>query len=232
MSEKTKLHISILITLASYFIFHDSEATIELVSFTATAQDNKALIDNDDFYVIRSSNPAATYDDIFGFIPPEGVDEIGIQVTQTLSATLEPTSTSTSTPKPTKTSTSTLSPTPTNSRTPTPSRTSTPVTPSITPTHFTEIPTHTITPSKTPSATLLDAPNIVIKLPSTRTPTSIIQLPTPTSLLTATPQGIFVQMIETESITTIGVLCLLILVWASVAIGIFIFLQKNDDASD
>lgn len=144
-----------------------------------------------------------------------------------------PTHTFTPTPSRTsgtpRTSTPTLSRTPTKTRTPLPSKTVTPITPTLTPTFFTETATASITPSITPSPTLFDAPEIVMVQALTDTPFPKFDTPTPLPSLTPTPQGALAKMIETGSLTIMGAICLVILVWAAIAVGIFIFIQKRNN---
>ena len=148
--------------------------------------------------------------------------------TNTPSSTLTPsitlTPSRTGTPN---TSTPTITRTPTKTRTPLPTNTATPVTPSLTPTFFTDTPTASITPSITPSPTLFDAPEIILIQPVVETP--LLQLNTPTAqpTPTSTPNGALAKMIETGSLPIWGTICIIVLTWAVIAVGIFIFLQKR-----
>jgi hypothetical protein len=148
--------------------------------------------------------------------------------TNTPSSTLTPsitlTPSRTGTPK---TSTPTITRTPTKTRTPLPTNTSTPVTPSLTPTFFTETPTASITPSITPSPTLFDAPEIILIQPIVDTPLSQLNTSTAQPMPTATPMGSISKMIESGSLPILGLICLIVLAWAVIAVGIFIFLQKR-----
>ena len=150
--------------------------------------------------------------------------------TNTPSSTLTPsitlTPSRTGTPK---TSTPTITRTPTKTRTPLPTNTSTPVTPSLTPTFFTDTPTSSITPSITPSPTLFDAPEIILIQPVVETPLSQLNTPTTQPTPTATPMGAIAKMIETGSLPIWGSICLIVLTWAVIAVGIFILLQKRSN---
>jgi len=147
----------------------------------------------------------------------------GSQVTNTPTVS----STSTRTPGAQNTATPTRSPTPTKTRTPAPGKTATLPPPTFTPTSYTETPTHTVTPSHTPSPTLFEAPEIVLIQPSTTTPSPTIETRTPIPSLTPTPKGRMSQMMDSGSLVIISVICLVILVWLAVAIGVFIYIQKR-----
>jgi hypothetical protein len=148
--------------------------------------------------------------------------------TNTPSSTLTPsitlTPSRTGTPK---TSTPTITRTPTKTRTPLPTNTATPVTPSLTPTFFTDTATASTTPSITPSPTLIDAPEILLIQPVVDTPLSQLNSPTVQPTPTSTPIGDIAKLIEMGSLPLLGVICLIILAWAVIAVGIFIFLQKR-----
>jgi hypothetical protein len=45
--------------------------------------------------------------------------------------------------------------------------------------------------------------------------------------LTPTPSGILAQLVESGSIVLYAFICLLILIWAALAVGIFIYLQNR-----
>jgi hypothetical protein len=276
MSSKRNIGLALFLGLFSLLIFQAVKAAVDLVSFTATAQEDSILIewetateiDNAGFYVTRATDPQPPYPDISGFIPAEGSGVIGAEyqfvdddvtvgteyyyileavdtsqnvdfhgpitvtfhtpATHTPTTTLEPTSTPSKTTKPQKTNTPTASRTPTKTRTPVPSNTYTSAPPTLTPTAFTATPTVSITPSVTPSPTLFDAPEIVVVLPSTNTPLPTVFTATPVPSLTPTPNGIFAQVIETGSLTIISAICLGILIWAAIAVGIFIYIQKRN----
>jgi hypothetical protein len=136
--------------------------------------------------------------------------------------TKTPTRTPTRTPK-------TKTPTPTRSRTP--ENTSTPTTPTITPTYFTETPTLTFTPSITPSPTLLDAPGIVLDLPVTNTPIATAEPTIPLPSIEPTPNGFVARIIESGFLAMLSLICLVILVWAIISVGIYIFIQKRVSTS-
>lgn len=276
MSSKRIIVPTLFFVLFILLLFQGATAAIDLVNFTATAQEDSILIqwetateiDNAGFYVTRATEPEPTYSDISGFIPAEGSGVIGAEyqfvdddvtkgnvyyyileavdtsqnvdihgpitvtfhtlATHTPTTTHEPTSTPSKTTKPQKTNTPTASRTPTKTRTPVPGNTSTSAPPTLTPTVFTETPTVSITPSVTPSPTLFDAPEIQVVLPSTNTPVPTVVTATPLPSPTPTPKGTFAQMIEAGSLTIISAICLGILIWAALAVGIFIYIQKRN----
>ncbi len=144
-----------------------------------------------------------------------------------------PTHTPTLTPNTSRTPTRTLRPSDTARPTTTsnPANTFTPVPPTLTATPITETPTITPTATITPSPTLFDPPEIVIEVPATTasTPTRVptaTQQPTPTP--TQTPDNILAKMIKSGSLLTIGAICLVVLIWAAIAVATFIYLQKRN----
>jgi hypothetical protein len=249
-----------------FILFHQGvRAAVDLVSFTATAQEDSILIEwetateleNAGFYVTRDTQPVPPFQEISGFIPSEGSGVIGavyqyedtnvssdivyyyileavdtsqnverhgpISATLTSQITLTPTSTSSKTPK---TSTPTLTKTPTKTRTKTPSKTPTPVPPTLTPTIFTDTPTFTLTPSNTPSPTLLEAPEIVVVTQSTNTPVPTDFKTTPLPSLTPTPKGTLTQLVDSSYPMILSAICLVVLIWAAISVGLFIFLLR------
>jgi hypothetical protein len=148
--------------------------------------------------------------------------------TNTPSLTLTPsitlTASTTGTPN---TSTPTITRTPTKTRTPLPTNSATPITPTLTPTFFTATATASLTPSITPSPTLFDAPEIVLIQPLVNTPLSQLNSPTAQPTPTATSIGSIAKMIESGSLPIWGLICIIILAWVVIAVGIFIFLQKR-----
>lgn len=142
--------------------------------------------------------------------------------------------TATATPTPTATNTPTRTNTPVRSRTPTrtpiPTRTSSPSPPTFTPTHFTDTPTVTPSSTITPSPTLFEPPEIVLNLPATDTQAVVISAATlqPTPSSTPEPPGLFERAIDSGAFLTIGVICLVVLIWAAIAVGIFIYIQRRN----
>jgi hypothetical protein len=162
-----------------------------------------------------------------------------VEYTSPISATIsdQPTNTPTATATPTNTPTRTntpvksYTPTATRTRTPYPANTDTPAPPTFTPTPFTDTPTVTPTPTITPSPTLFDPPEIVLTLPTTETPIPVIIItatfqPTPTA--TPEPESFFGRLVESGALLTTGAICLVVLVWAALAVGVFIYLQKRN----
>ena len=148
--------------------------------------------------------------------------------TNTPSSTLTPSITLTpSTTGTPKTSTPTITRTPTKTRTPLPTKSATPITPTLTPTFFTATATASVTPSITPSPTLFDAPEIILIQPMVDTPITQLNSPTAQPTPTATPIGAIAKMIESGSLPILAIICPIILAWAVIAVGIFIFLQKR-----
>jgi hypothetical protein len=150
--------------------------------------------------------------------------------TATATNTSTPTATNTNTPDRSRTPTRT--PRPTNTRRPTytliPSRTLTPAPPTFTPTFVTHTPTITLTPTITPSPTLIGPPDLVAGPPPTSTPIPAVATPVFFPSLTPTPVGFIAQIIESGYLVTLSAICLLILVWLAIAVGIFIYIQKRN----
>jgi hypothetical protein len=142
--------------------------------------------------------------------------------------TTTPTVTNTPSRTPTRTNTPDRSRTPT--RTPIPTRTSSPSPPTFTPTHFTDTPTTTPSSTITPSPTLFEPPEIVLELPATDTPVPVVNTATlqPTPSATPEPVSLFERAIDSGALLTIGAICLVVLIWAAIAVGIFIYLQRRN----
>jgi hypothetical protein len=66
-----------------------------------------------------------------------------------------------------------------------------------------------------------------LALPVTNTPIATIDLAIPLPSMTPTPNGFVTQIIESGSFAMIGAICLVILVWAALAAGIFIYIYKR-----
>ena len=180
--------------------------------------DNDVTIGNVYYYKLESVDTSQN-------VQTYGPIQVSFRVptqTYTPSATLTPSTTGTP-----KTSTPTITRTPTKTRTPLPTNTATPVTPSLTPTFFTDTATASITPSITPSPTLFDAPEIILIQPVVETPLTQLNTLTAQPTPTATPMGAIAKMIESGSLPIWGSICLIILAWAVIAVGIFLFLQKR-----
>jgi hypothetical protein len=63
--------------------------------------------------------------------------------------------------------------------------------------------------------------------PMEETPLSQLNSPTAQPTPTATPMGVIAKMIESGSLPIWGLICLIALTWAVIAVGIFIFVQKR-----
>jgi hypothetical protein len=143
-----------------------------------------------------------------------------------------PTPTITDTPTPSKTSkttTPTITRSPTETRTPIPTRTNTPIPPTPTATVYTETPAPSETFTITPSPTLLDAPAIILQVPTdTITPLPTLGSISPQPSPTDTTNGLFNRFSESNNILIFGAICLFVLVWAAIAVAVFIYLQKRN----
>jgi hypothetical protein len=145
--------------------------------------------------------------------------------------TSTPTATATRTSTPTRTNTPVRSATSTTTRTPLPGNTATSAPPTFTPTPFTDTPTVTPTPTITPSPTLFEPPEIVLNVPVTDTPipglvmTATIQ-PPPSA--TPTSESVFGRLVDSGALVIGGVICLVVLVWAALAVAVFIYLQRRN----
>jgi hypothetical protein len=148
-------------------------------------------------------------------------------ITSTPSATPTTSSTSTLTPSPSSSRTATS--TATASRTPAPTRTFTPAPPTFTPTPYTHTPTITATPTITPTTTLENPPALILTLPATSTLSpSKTQTTYQPITVTSEPDGYFSQLSNSSYPLTMGAICLVALIWAAFAVGIFILIQYRN----
>jgi hypothetical protein len=155
------------------------------------------------------------------------IEDSGSTSTPTPSATPTASSTSTFTPSPESSRTATH--TPTSTRTPVPTRTFTPAPPTLTPTPYTHTPTITATPTITPTTTLENPPVLILTLPASSTPSPTETQNTHQSItVTSEPDGIFSQLSNSSYPLTMGAICLVALIWAAFAVGIFILIQYRN----
>jgi hypothetical protein len=154
------------------------------------------------------------------------------QPTNTPTPTITSTPTRTNTPtgtKKTKTATPTVTRTPTKTRTSVPTRTNSPVPPTHTPTAYTATPTPSATFTITPSPTLQEAPNIILELPTnTNTPLPTLEIAPPLPTPTQTPSSPLNRLGESNIVLVVGAICLLVLVWATIAVAVFIYIQRRN----
>ncbi len=154
-------------------------------------------------------------------------------------STPTPTNTDTATPTNTNTPTATrtlrISRTPTRTLSPSstsnPTRTYTPAPPTFTPTLITNTPTITPTATITPSPTLNIPPEIVLNLPETATPNpteAFTATSQPTPILNQESGSSFEKLVESGALLTIGAICFVVLIWAIIAVAVFIYLQKRN----
>lgn len=199
--------------------------------------DENATVDVTYYYILQAwdiNNQYETFGPVSAIIEGSITSTPSTTATVTDTGTATSTATQTNTPNTSWTPTRTLRPSSTSRPTNTtrPTRTYTPAPPTSTPTVVTHTPTNTPSATITPSPTLYDPPEIILALPETETPARPSMLATvttqPMPTHTPEPDSIFSNLLESGSIVIIGSICLVVLLWAAIAVGIFIYLQKRN----